>query len=84
MENQCQSCGMPMKSDEMFGTNEDGSKNSEYCMFCYKDGKFTFEGSFEEFVEKQVRIAMEKMNLPEEKAREMASTMLPNLKRWKN
>ena len=42
MENEmkfCQSCGMPL-NDQVLGTNADGSKNEEYCMYCYKDGKF--------------------------------------------
>lgn len=33
----CQSCGMPL-TDEILGTNADGSKNEEYCMCCFKDG----------------------------------------------
>ena len=33
----CQSCGMPL-SEEVLGTNADGSKNEEYCIYCYKDG----------------------------------------------
>ena len=38
----CQSCGMPMKRDpQNGGTNSDGSKNSDYCSYCYKDGRFT-------------------------------------------
>ena len=36
----CQSCGMPL-SPEILGTNADGSKNEEYCIYCYKDGAFT-------------------------------------------
>ena len=35
----CQSCGMPL-TDEILGTNADGSKNEDYCIYCYKDGKF--------------------------------------------
>ena len=35
----CQSCGMPLTED-VLGTNADGSKNEDYCMYCYKDGKF--------------------------------------------
>ena len=35
----CQSCGMPL-TDEVLGTNADGSKNEDYCTYCYKDGKF--------------------------------------------
>jgi len=37
----CQSCGMPMNKDpENGGTNADGTKNNEYCSYCYKDGTF--------------------------------------------
>ena len=35
----CQSCGMPLTED-VLGTNADGSKNEDYCMYCYKDGNF--------------------------------------------
>jgi len=35
----CQSCGMPL-TEEVLGTNVDGSKNEDYCMYCYKDGNF--------------------------------------------
>lgn len=80
----CQSCGMPIKENSMKGTNHDGSLNNDYCVFCFKEGEFTFDGSFEEFVEKQVKIAMEKMNMSEEEARSMASSILPTLKRWEN
>ena len=31
----CQSCGMPLTND-VLGTNADGSKNEEYCMY-YSD-----------------------------------------------
>ena len=33
--NFCQSCGMPL-TEEVLGTNVDGSKNEDYCMYCYK------------------------------------------------
>jgi len=37
----CQSCGMPMKQDPQGGgTNADGSKNDNYCSYCYQDGAF--------------------------------------------
>lgn len=48
----CQSCGMPMKKDpEQGGTNADGSKNDQYCSYCYQKGEFTFNGSVDEFQE---------------------------------
>ena len=36
----CQSCGMPLKNEEDFGTGRDGSRNEEYCIYCYKEGAF--------------------------------------------
>ncbi len=48
----CQSCGMPMNKDpQNGGTNVDGSKNLEYCSYCYQDGAFLFEGTVKEFQE---------------------------------
>ena len=36
MENKiCQSCGMPITSDEQLGTNKDESINVDYCKYCY-------------------------------------------------
>lgn len=89
MDKTCQSCGMQHKSRFMC-THEQvhvvplkEETTEEYCEFCFKDGQFTFNGTYEEFVEKQVKIAMEKMDMPEDKAREMANKILPTLKRWK-
>ena len=45
----CQSCGMPL-TEEVLGTNADGSKNEEYCMYCYKDGKFLQECTMDEMI----------------------------------
>ena len=36
----CQCCGMPMgDTNELYGTNADGSKNEEYCKYCFENGK---------------------------------------------
>lgn len=78
----CQSCGMPLEKEEDYGIDLDGSKNKEYCHFCYKDGRFTDEGvTMEEKIKKNTEIAI-KMGMPEEKAREMANSTIPMLKRW--
>ena len=80
----CQSCGMPLDKDpNKGGTNTDKSKNDHYCSFCYLDGKFTDEGiTLKEKIEKNIQIAVA-MGFPEDKARQMAETVLPNLERWK-
>ena len=46
----CQSCGMPL-TEELLGTNADGSKNEDYCIYCYKDGKFLQECTMDEMIE---------------------------------
>ena len=47
----CQSCGMPMTADEQFGRNVDGSKNEEYCSYCYRDGAFTEDCTMNEMID---------------------------------
>jgi hypothetical protein len=79
----CQSCGMPLQNEEDFGTNENGSKNNEFCHFCFQNGRFTDEGiTMDEKIEKNINIAMN-MGLSEDKAKEMANNTIPNLRRWK-
>lgn len=36
----CQSCGMPLTSNEDCGHHADGSINFDYCKYCYEDGHF--------------------------------------------
>ena len=74
---------MPMEKEELFGTNEDGSKNQEYCVYCFKDGKFMLDLNLKEFTEKMIEISQKELALDEQKAREMAEKTLPTLKRWK-
>lgn len=84
-QNICQSCGMPLSFDpNKGGSNSDGSTSSLYCSYCFKEGIFLDEGiSLSEKIEKNVQIAVQKMDMNETKARELASTVLPGLKRWK-
>lgn len=80
----CQSCGMSLKKEEDYGNDMDGTKNSEYCRFCFQDGAFTDEGiTMEQKVDFLVEIGKSKLNMTEEQAREMASGIIPNLNRWK-
>jgi hypothetical protein len=80
----CQSCGMPMQKDEDFGTNADGTKNGEYCHFCFKDGGYTDEGiTMEQKIDKLVEIAVSQMQVSKEKARAMAEEIIPKLGRWR-
>ena len=79
----CQSCGMPLRKEQDFDTNADGSKSNEYCFHCFQKGKFLDEGiSLQEKIDKNIKFAIQ-MGMSEDKARKMASSVLPKLKRWK-
>ena len=47
----CQSCGMPLTSDEVCGTNADGSLSADYCTYCYQQGKFAQDCTMDEMIE---------------------------------
>lgn len=36
----CQSCGMPLTTDESFGTEKGLSKSTLYCIHCYQNGEY--------------------------------------------
>lgn len=84
ISNICQSCGMPIDKDPKGGgTTADGRKSSLYCSFCFADGEFLDEGiSLHDKIEKNVKMAVA-MKIEEEKARRMAESILPKLKRWR-
>jgi len=78
----CQSCSMPLKEEANFATNVDGSCNKEYCVFCYKEGKFTEPDLTLESVLENVEKIMKEMDMSEDVI-EKTKLMIPNLKRWK-
>lgn len=82
----CQSCGMPMgETNELYGTNSDGSTNEDYCKYCYVDGKFTTDCSMEEMIEFCVpHMVAAGGNMTEDNARGIMQELFPTLKRWKN
>lgn len=83
----CQSCGMPLNAENL-GTNADGSKNEDYCMYCYKDGKFTNDCTMDEMIEfcaqfvDEVNKTMPKP-MTKEEYKAMMRQYFPKLKRWK-
>lgn len=83
MENKiCQSCSMPLTKDEDYGTNADGSKNEDYCVYCYKDGEFIDKVDMKEYIEMNVMFAGQ-LGMTKEQMREHCETIFPTLKRWK-
>lgn len=78
----CQSCAMPM-DEKVYGTNVDGSKNEEYCIYCYQNGEFTSDMTMEEMIDFCVPKTVENTDMDEESARNMLNNTIPHLKRWK-
>ena len=79
----CQSCGMPITIEEFYGTNEDGSKNKDYCSFCYQNGRFTEPKLTKKQMIKKVSKFYAKV-YPKHIARKMAEDTIKNLKRWRD
>lgn len=78
----CQSCGMPVAIAELQGSDKEGHKTEEYCIYCYENGEF-----------KQPDITLQEMTdlcagylveegMDEAAARQMLGASLPLLKRW--
>ena len=83
----CQSCGMPL-SVNVFGTEADGSKNEEYCMYCYQNGKFLQDFTMDEMIEHCAQfIGTVNEGLPQPITKEeyigQMKMYFPHLKRWR-
>ena len=84
MENNiCQSCGMPITSNELLGTNTDGSINVDYCKYCYENGEFIDKASMEEYIEMSSKYGSQ-AGMTNEEMKLHCEKLFPTLKRWKN
>lgn len=78
---------MPL-TNEILGTNTDGTLNEDYCIYCYKDGKFAQDMTMEQMIEHCAQFTDDinkwsGENMTVEQAKEMMRQFYPNLKRWK-
>lgn len=83
----CQSCGMPL-TEALLGTEADGSRNRDYCIYCYKDGAFTGNFTMEEMVEFCAQFVEQYnrdsgRNLTQEEYKSELRAYYPMLKRWR-
>ena len=79
----CQSCTMPIDNIADRGTENDGSKSSEYCKYCYQNGAIVNPNMTFEEMKSLVITQMQKMNLPADIIKKSVKS-LPYLKRWRN
>ena len=80
--NICQSCGMPLESEELYGTNADGSINRDYCKYCYNNGEFVDKVTMEEYIEMCAQFGAQ-AGMTNEEMKAYCSWLFPTLKRWK-
>jgi hypothetical protein len=85
----CQSCGMPLSPEypDHYSNNADGSRNKDYCSYCYKDGSFTQAITMDEMIEHCAKYVEEfnkdsEKKVTKEQAIEQMKAYFPKLKRW--
>ena len=82
----CQSCGMPLNTPQVRGTEAGGALSEDYCLYCYRDGAFTApEAGMEDMIAFNLKFNQENgfpMG-PQEEAERNMRAWFPTLKRWK-
>ncbi len=79
----CQSCGMPINSNNQLSTNKDGTINEDYCKYCYQDGEFIDKVSMAEYIEMCSQYG-EQAGMTNAEMKKHCEKLFPTLKRWKS
>lgn len=84
-EKYCQCCAMPIGTNNgMYGFNADGSKNEDYCKYCFENGVFTADCTMDEMIEFCVpHMVSSHPAMTETEARNAMKEFFPTLKRWR-
>ena len=83
MEKICQSCGMPITTNDLLGTNKDESLNNDYCKYCYMHGEFIDKVSMTEYIEMCSKYGSQ-AGMTNEEMKSYCQKLFPTLKRWRN
>ena len=79
----CQSCGMPMELEEVYGTDADGRMNPDYCKYCYVNGEFIDKVSMQEYIDMCSQYGAQ-AGMTNEEMKAYCEKLFPTLKRWKS
>jgi len=79
----CQSCAMPLMSEEMLGTEKDGKASEDYCKYCYDKGEFIGEMTMEDMINFCAPKVAEAHSIDIGEAKKQMEEYFPSLKRWK-
>lgn len=78
----CQSCGMPLGLG-FFGSEVDGTSSQEYCKFCWQKGQFVEPDlQLQDMIDRSVQHMHSELQFSEDKARQIAEEVIPQLGRW--
>jgi hypothetical protein len=73
---------MPLTDESLLGTEKDGSKNQEYCKYCYQNGSFVNPGITVDQMSSFIQQKMKEMHI-DAAITNNAVAVLPQLKRWR-
>jgi hypothetical protein len=66
------------------GTNADGATTDEYCSICFRAGAFTNpDQTLEEMIRSSIENMTSDLQMPRERASELANSFIPTLRRWR-
>jgi hypothetical protein len=74
---------MPIDTEDRKGTEKNGTKNNEYCKYCYENGAFVNPNTTLDEMKVIVKTQMKEMKLPDNLI-QLSLNILPSLKRWKS
>lgn len=83
MEKICQSCGMPINSKDLLGTEKDGTLNNDYCKYCYENGEFVDKVDMNKYIEMCSQFGAQ-AGMTNEEMKNYCEKLFPTLKRWKD
>ena len=78
----CQCCGMPLTDEDLISREPDGTRNRDYCKWCYSEGRFTYadKASLLDFL---IEHMPNPDGTPEAERRAAYDGYLSELKHWK-
>jgi hypothetical protein len=80
----CQSCGTLVHGPSDYGTEIDRTKSRDYCKYCYQRGEFTQKiVSQDHMVKRCAGFIYARGKVSRDEAFQMASELVPTLKRWR-
>jgi transcriptional regulator with XRE-family HTH domain len=78
----CQCCTYPLNNLDELGTNADGTWNTDYCIYCYKDGDWVDPNlTIQGVVDYTIPFTISPSMFVDE-ARAKLEEWIPTLKRW--